>query len=132
MRFATWVFRLAGVWGILVLLPGYFLEQKYGRDHPPAVNHPEFYYGFFGVALAWQCMFLVIAADPARYRLAMIPAMLEKASFAVPIPVLFALGRVNATMFTGALTDAVWLALFVIAFWRVPKTDGRLAPGARP
>ena len=112
---------MAGISGILILLPGYFFEQKYGQDHPPPVNHPEFYYGFFGVALAWQFMFLVIASDPLRYRLAMLPAILEKASFAIPIPILFALGRVNTTMVAGATMDAIWLALFAFAYWRLRK-----------
>jgi hypothetical protein len=38
----------------------------------PPVNHPEFYYGFFGVTLSWQIMFLVIGSSPIRYRMAMI------------------------------------------------------------
>src|SRR5262249_47024559 len=82
MRFAKWVFVLAGITGIVMIVPPYFLEQQFGRDNPPEVNHPEFYYGFLGVTLAWQCMFLVIATDPKSYRMAMLPAMLEKAGFA--------------------------------------------------
>src|SRR5262245_705061 len=49
MRFAKWVFLLAGITGILVVIPLYFLEERFGRDQPPPVNHPEFYYGFVGV-----------------------------------------------------------------------------------
>jgi hypothetical protein len=63
MRFAEWVFLLAGITGILQVIPPYFLEEQFGRDHPPPVNHPEFYYGFFGVTLSWQVMFLVIGTD---------------------------------------------------------------------
>src|SRR4051794_25545788 len=96
MRFAKWVFLLAGLSGVLMILPGYFLEGKTGQDYPPPINHAEFYYGFVGVTLAWQLMFLVIASDPVRYRMAMLPAMVEKAGFAIAIPVLFALGRVPA------------------------------------
>src|SRR5437867_1228835 len=81
MRFAKWVFLLAGISGILIVLPHYFVEEKFGRDHPPPVNHPEFFYGFFGVTLAWQFLFLVIGSDPVRFRPAMLPAMFEKASF---------------------------------------------------
>ena len=77
----TWarrVFGAAGIVGLLMLLPHYFLFEKIGRDYPPAITHPEFFYGFIGVAVAWQFAFLVIARDPARYRLLMIPAVLEK------------------------------------------------------
>jgi hypothetical protein len=97
------------------------LEAQFGRDNPPAVNHPEFYYGFFGVTLAWQFVFLVIAVDPMRYRLAMPPAMLEKASFAIAIPILYALKRVNFTMVAYSLMDATWLVLFIITYARTPK-----------
>jgi hypothetical protein len=121
MRFARWVFLLAGITGILMVFPGYFLEERFGRDNPPPINHPEFYYGFFGVTLAWQVMFLVIARDPVRYRLAMLPAMLEKASFAGAIPILYALGRVDLTMVALSSMDAMWLVLFVVAYVATPK-----------
>jgi hypothetical protein len=31
-----------------------------GRQNPPAITHPGFYYGFITVGLAWQVAFLVI------------------------------------------------------------------------
>src|SRR6476620_1838685 len=97
MRFAKWVFLLAGVSGVLMVVPPYFLEGRYGTDNPPPVNHPEFYYGFFGVTLAWQFMFLVIGSDPNRFRPAMILAMVEKVSFVAAIAILYALERVTRT-----------------------------------
>jgi hypothetical protein len=63
-------------------------------------------------------MLLVIAVDPIGYRLAMLPAMLEKASFAIAVPVLYALERVNMTTLAFSVTDATWLVLFGIAFMR--------------
>jgi hypothetical protein len=121
MRFAKWVFLLAGVSGILMAVPPYFLERQTGGDYPPPITHPEYYYGFLGVTLAWQVMFLVIASDPARYRRAMLPAMLEKASFAVAIPVLYAAGRVAGMWLGFAAIDATWLVLFVVAYLRTPR-----------
>lgn len=118
MRFARWVFFLAGITGLLIILPPYFMEEKFGRDFPPPVNHPEFYYGFFGVGLAWQLMFLVIATDPLRYRLAMLPAIVEKASFAGAIPVLYFAGRVPIQNVAFAAFDGTWLILFVVAYFR--------------
>jgi hypothetical protein len=120
MRLAKWVFLLAGVSGILMVAPMY-LEDRFFQEYPPPTNRPEFYYGFAGVTLAWQFLFLVIASDPVRYRRAMLPAMLEKASFAVAIPILYAAGRV-ATVWVGfAAMDATWLVLFVVAYLRTPK-----------
>jgi hypothetical protein len=118
MRFAKWVFLVAGVSGILMVAPSYFLERRMGEDYPPAINHPEFYYGFAGVTLAWQFLFLVIASDPARFRPAMLPALLEKASFAIAIPVLYALGRVPAVWLGFASMDATWFVLFAISYFR--------------
>ena len=102
-----------------------------GEDYPPPINHPEFYYGFLGVTLVWQLMFLVIGSDPVRYRTAMLPAMLEKASFAAAVPALYALGRVAATWVGFAAMDATWLVLFVVAFWRTPKEPSGGGPRRR-
>jgi hypothetical protein len=74
MWFASIVFLIAGVWGMLVLTPLYFMFDFVGRQYPPPVTHPDFYYGFIGVALAWQAAFLVIARDPVRLRPMMVPA----------------------------------------------------------
>ena len=121
MRFAKWVFLLSGLSGVLLLIPPYFLEQKAGEDYPPPITHPEYYFGFLGVTLALQFMFLVIASDPVRYRKAMLPAMLEKASFVVAITILYAAGRVAGVWIGFASMDATWLVLFVIAYLRTPK-----------
>jgi hypothetical protein len=61
MIFARRLFLLAGIYGILVLAPQYFLEAKLGQDYPPPITHPEQFYGFIGVALAWQAAFLLIS-----------------------------------------------------------------------
>lgn len=120
MRIAKWVFTLAGASGLLMIAPLY-LEERFFQDYPPAINRPEFYYGFAGVTLAWQVMFLVIATDPVRYRPAMLPAMLEKLSFAAAIPILYALDRVAGMWVGFAAMDATWLALFVAAYLRTPR-----------
>ena len=65
MKFARVVFWIAGVWGVLVIAPLFFLKEIIGRAAPPPVTHPEFYYGFAIVTLMWQISFFVIAADPA-------------------------------------------------------------------
>src|SRR5262245_17918 len=98
MRFARWVFRIAGIYGLAVLAPQYCLEAQVGRDYPPPVTHPEFFYGFLGVAVAWQVAFLLIARDPARYRPLMIPAVLEKVTFGIAVLVLFAQQRVAGVL----------------------------------
>src|SRR5262249_23664079 len=81
VKFARRVFSIAGWYGLVVMLPNVFLEAKIGRDFPPAITHPENYYGFICVTLAWQVLFLIIARDPVRFRPAMIAAILEKFPF---------------------------------------------------
>jgi hypothetical protein len=118
MSFARWVFRIAGIYGVVAMTPFFFMEEPIGRDDPPAITHPEFFYAFVGVALSWQVAFLVISTDPARYRLLMIPAVLEKASFGIAAPLLFVLGRCSAPVFAFSLVDIVLGVLFVISYYR--------------
>src|SRR6185312_16873868 len=96
--FARWTFLLAGVWGIVVLAPLYFLEKFVGDQHPPVITHPEYFYGFIGVALAWQILFLIIASDPVRYRGVMPASVIEKFAFVLAVYALLAKQRVDASM----------------------------------
>ena len=116
MLFARRLFLVAAGYGFLALVPQYVLFEKNGRDSPPAITHPEYYFGFIGVALAWQVGFLVIARDPVRYRLLMLPAILEKALFGIPAVVLFALGRLGIPMFAAGTVDLLLGLLFMLVF----------------
>lgn len=46
VKFARIVFLIAGIYGLLILAPIYLLESKIGRHTPPAIIHPEYFYGF--------------------------------------------------------------------------------------
>lgn len=122
-QFARRLFLIAGIYGLLVLLPQYFLEAKNGRDFPPPITHPEYYYGFIGVAVAWQVLFLIIAKDPVRYRAMMIPSVLEKASFGIAAVVLFLLGRIPPLTLGFGILDLIFGALFVAAYVRTPARE---------
>ncbi|HEY7698851.1 MAG TPA: hypothetical protein VIE88_10575 [Vicinamibacteria bacterium] len=119
MAFARAVFRIAGVYGILVLLPQYFMEERIGIDYPPPITHPEHFYGFVGTALVWQVAFLIIARDPARFRALMIPSILEKASFAIPVVVLFLQNRVPGAVLAFGAIDLILGTLFFLAWFRL-------------
>lgn len=121
MKFANRVFLLAGIYGLIVVLPLYFLEEKTGRDSPPAITHPEYYYGFVGVTAAWQILYLMISTDPIRYRPLMIPPMLAKSSFVVAVTILFFQGRVSSTMVGASMIDLLLVVLFFISYLRTPK-----------
>jgi hypothetical protein len=125
MKFAKYTFLTAGIYGLVVLIPQYFLEEKNNRDFPPAITHPEYYYGFIGVALAFQIVFLIIARNPAQYRLMMIPAVIEKFSFAIAVFVLFALGRVASITVGLAGIDLILGLLFIASFLKTKSTSAK-------
>lgn len=116
MRFAKGVFLVAGIYGLLVMTPLYFLESRIGRDTPPPITHPEYFYGFVGVTLAWQFLFLIVASDPARYRLMIIPSILAKVSFGSALLVLFSQRRIPASVLGIGSLDWVFAILFAAAF----------------
>jgi hypothetical protein len=116
MKFAHVVFQIAGAWGVLLLTTMYFLFDTIGRMYPPALTHPDVYYGFLGVTMAWQMAFFVISADPLRFRPVMIPAIFEKFVFVATLLVLFAQGRIVAAQMVGGAADLILGILFVMAF----------------
>ncbi len=124
-RFARLTYRIAGIYGLIVLLPQYLLEQRIGQDQPPPITHPEYFYGFVGVAVVWQLAFLVMATDPVRYRALMPVTVLEKLSFGVAALVLFALGRSPVQIAIGGGMDLVLGALFTVAWFRTDPARGR-------
>jgi len=118
MKFAARVYLVAGIIGLVEIVPMYFTESMTGTMYPPAVTHPEFYYGFAGVTLAWQILFLMLARDPLRFRPLMLATVLEKAGFVAAALVLYAGQRMAAGMLGPVGIDAVLGVLFVISYVR--------------
>jgi hypothetical protein len=119
--YSRFLFLFAGLMGLVFITPMYWLEAYFNRNAPPAIAHPEYYYGFVGVALACQVLFLVIAIDPVRYWLAIIPAILEKGTYGVAMMVLWSEGRVSGGPVFSGVVDSILGVLFVVSFlalWR--------------
>jgi hypothetical protein len=125
MKFAKVVFWVAGIWGLLVITPLYFMFDLIGRKDPPAITHPGFYYGFVGVALAWQIVYLVIARDPVRLRPMMIPSVLEKFTYGIAVMALVMQGRMHRSDLVFAATDSILGLLFVIAYLGTRSSEVR-------
>jgi len=121
MKFAKIVFLIAAIWGFLIITPMYFLFDLVGKNDPPPITHPAFYYGFVGVALVWQFAFLIIASDPIRFHLLMIAAILEKLVYSVPVIILVSQKRMNRNDLVFAGIDLFLGVLFVFAYLRTPR-----------
>jgi len=115
-QFAKRVYTIAGVYGLIVMLPQYFLEDKIGRDYPPPITHPAFYYGFVGAGLAWQVAFLILAKYPVRLRPMMIPSVIEKFTYGIAMLVLYSQARVHGSDMVLAGVDMLLGILFIVAF----------------
>ena len=120
MKFAKIVFYIAGIWGLLILTPLYFIFDLIGKNDPPPITHPAFYYGFVGVALVWQIAFLIVARDPVRFRPLMIPAILEKLVYSVPLIILVLQRRTSPNDLAFAAIDLTLGVLFLIAYVKTP------------
>jgi hypothetical protein len=120
MRFARTVFRIAGIWGVLTLTPLYFMFDLIGRNDPPPLTHPGFFYGFLGAALAWQLVFFLVAIDPVRYRPIMIPSILEKFSYGAAVVFLVLQGRMHASDLVFGGVDLLLGVLFAVAYFKTP------------
>ena len=116
MRLARWIFAIAAIWGFVVVAPLYFLEAEVAELAPPAISHPELYYGFAGVTLAWQLVYALIAFDPPRYRPLMLVGALSKLSFFGACLVLFLQGRVTGQLLGSVAPDLILAGLFVAAW----------------
>jgi hypothetical protein len=113
MKFAKWVFTLAGIYGALLMGAMYFA---------PPQGPPEIYYGFVGITFAFQLLFLVIGRDPVRFRPAMPVCLVEKIVFPAAVWPLYLMGRTQGPVVVFATIDLVLAALFVTAWVRTPKS----------
>lgn len=112
MRFARWVFRIAGFYGIIILTPMLLLE----RQMAPGAVHPVFFYAWVSVDFVWQILFIVLSMNPIRYRPMMLICVLQKVTAVIAIPWLYGLGRVEGMWLGAAASDLVLAVLFLSAY----------------
>jgi hypothetical protein len=116
MRFAKISFAVAGCWGIAQITPLFFLMNVVGQRSPPLVTHPEFYFGFLVVTLAWQFAFLIISRDPVRYRPIMVAGVIEKFGFALACLALYLRRELSARDASWVTLDFLFGVAFVISY----------------
>lgn len=120
MKFARYTFLIAGIYGLLVLVPQYFIEAA---GSGPAIAMPEFYYGFIGLAIAFQLVFIIISTDPQKYRALMLPSIVEKFSFGLAVVALVFAGRVTGQIVIAATLDLVLGVLFIVSWFKVASAS---------
>jgi hypothetical protein len=118
MKFAKFVFWIAAIWGVLILTPLYFIFDMIGRNDPPPITHPAFYYGFVSLGLAFQVAFVLIARDPVRLRPMMIPAVLEKFGYGATLLALYLQNRLHPQDLALGGVDILFGVLFLVAFFK--------------
>jgi hypothetical protein len=118
MKFAKIVFWIAGIWGVLVLAPLYFMFDMISVKDPPPITHPGFYYGFTSIGLAFQIAFIVIARDPVRLRPMMIPSVLEKFGYGATLLILYLQNRLHPQDLALGGIDVLFGVLFLAAFFK--------------
>ena len=122
MRFARWVFTLGGVLGVLMIAPLFFLEDLMAGPRGP-ISHPEQFYGFLGVTLAWQLVYLVIGRNPAPYRPIMLLGAAGKLGFAAICWTLHLQRRAPLDVALMSTPDVVLAALFVVAWMKTRPVE---------
>jgi hypothetical protein len=118
LKAARLIFAVAAIYGLIVLVPLFFVEPWL----VPAPSRPEDYYGFLGAASVMQLIYLTIARDPPRYRALMPIGVLAKLSFFVTVAILWAAGRTAAPALVFATVDLLIGAAFAGA-WVATRLD---------
>jgi hypothetical protein len=111
----------------MVVAPLYFLEGQIAKQAPPAITHPEFYYGFTGVTLVWQFVYLLIGSDPERYRPVMLLAALAKGTYGTAIVILYTQHRLANSTFGVSMVDWIFVVLFLASYARTAREPNRAA-----
>lgn len=113
LRFASRVYRLAAIYGVLVLLPAYLIPL------PDPYKLTQI--GFVGLALVFQGLFWIMASDPARYR-ALVPlTIFEKLCFGLPAAVFWARGQTDGITAAFGVIDLLLAALFTLVLFRLRR-----------
>lgn len=114
-RHASWLFRVAAIYGAILLLPLYVLEGEVAAPAPRLIA-PEFFYGFIGAALGFQILYWIIGGAPRRYHALMLLGVAGKLGFWVPVTILWTLDRTPTSTFAVTCGDLI-LAIAFFAAW---------------
>jgi hypothetical protein len=116
VRFARIVFVVAGVLGLLLLLPLAYSAVVDGQGILPGLGGAGmFFLGFVAQYMCWQILYLVLATNPVRYRPMMIPAFFAQAMGALYPQWLYLYGF--EPWVPVAAVEIALAILFLVAYW---------------
>lgn len=115
MRFATWSFALAGLYGLVATL------AIYVRQPLSAASLAAWW--FAGAAATTQLAYWLIASDPRRYARVIPIGIASKLSFALPVFWLAAKGAAGMPI-AFALIDVALAVLFAVHYARLRRMAG--------
>ncbi len=124
MKFARYTFGVAAVYGILVIAPLFFAEQKLSADYPPPITHAEYFYAFAAVTLVWQILFVFIALRPLKFRPVMPFCVVEKLGLVPAFIILFPQGRFPGLWIPSMIIDLAFAVAFAVSFVKVKESPG--------
>ena len=115
VRFASRLYRIAAIYGVIVLLPLYFAPLP----DPYRLN----LIGFAGAALVFQGMFWIIARDPLRFLPLVRLSVFEKLCFGVPAIAFWLRGQGDGVTATFGAIDLILAVLFLTTWLRLRRLD---------
>jgi hypothetical protein len=112
MKLARWIFLIAGVFGLLLMIPIAVDVKVIGQIVPPGGS---FFYGSIMLNMCWQILYIFLSRDPVRYRPMMIPSFLAEASAPFASTWLYLYGY--RLWIPTVVADGAFAILFLVAFW---------------
>ena len=112
MKFAKWVLIVGGIFGLLAIIPLYFIENQIA----PGLNYPEFYYGFIGINILWQILYIYISTNLSRFRPIILFAFFVKILGVISISWLILTERTETWWYGIIISDLILAIMFVTAY----------------
>ncbi|HMN61454.1 MAG TPA: hypothetical protein PJ988_13865 [Anaerolinea sp.] len=126
MKIARWIFLAAGVLGLVPLAPIFYELARGGQDMlPDGGSMGLFIYIFLALYTFWQIFYLILAANPMRFRPMIILAFFVCAVTPFNTLWLYFYGMV---VWQGIIIVSLAFALlFLVAFWLTGRESRRAA-----
>jgi len=124
MKSTRWIFLIAGILGLLLVIPVAYNLITSGQELLPNFESTGlFVYVFLFQYTCWQIFFFIISRDPARYRPMMILAFLVEVSMPFNSIWLYFYGLKPWIFLT--IVSLIFALLFLIAFWMIGRESSQ-------